>query len=41
MIEKAIWFAVTAHEGTKRKGKDRTYILHPIEVMTIVAGIMR
>ena len=39
MIEKAIRFAVTAHEGTKRKGKDRPYILHPIEVMSIVAGM--
>ena len=39
MIEKAIRFAVTAHEGAKRKGKDRPYILHPIEAMTIVAGM--
>ena len=39
MIENAIIFAVNAHAGTKRKGKDRPYILHPIEVMTIAAGI--
>ncbi len=38
-IEKAISFAVTAHKGAKRKGKDRPYILHPIEVMSIVAGM--
>ena len=39
MIEKAIQFAVSAHAGTKRKGKDRAYILHPVEVMTIVASL--
>lgn len=39
MIEKAIQFAVLAHSGTKRKGKARPYILHPVEVMTIVAGL--
>ena len=38
-IEKAILFAVNAHEGMTRKGKDRPYILHPVEVMTIVAGL--
>ena len=38
-IEKAIRFAVDAHEGAKRKGKDRPYILHPLEAMTIVAGM--
>lgn len=39
MIEKAIIFAVNAHAGMNRKGKERPYILHPIEVMTIVAGL--
>ena len=39
MIEKAIQFAVSAHSGAKRKGKNRPYILHPVEVMTIVAGL--
>ena len=39
MIEKAIEFALKAHGGAKRKGKNRPYILHPLEVMTIVAGI--
>ena len=37
--EKAILFAVNAHAGLKRKGKNRPYILHPIEVMTIVGSI--
>ncbi len=39
MIEKAIQYAVFAHGGTTRKGKERPYILHPVEVMTIVAGM--
>ena len=39
MIEEAILFALKAHGGAKRKGKDRPYILHPLEVMTIVAGL--
>ncbi len=39
MIENAIQFAITAHAGTKRKGKERPYILHPIEAMTIVASL--
>lgn len=39
MIEKAIAFAVEAHAGAKRKGKGRPFILHPMEVMTIVADI--
>ncbi len=38
-VERAIQFAVFAHAGTKRKGKDRPYILHPIEAMTIAAGL--
>ena len=36
--EKAILFALKAHDGTKRKGKDRPYILHPLEVLTIVSA---
>ena len=39
MIEKAIIFAASAHYGTKRKGKTRAYILHPIEAMTIVGSL--
>ncbi len=38
-IESAVQYAVFAHAGTKRKGKDRPYILHPVETMTIVAGM--
>ncbi len=38
-IERAIQYAVDAHAGSKRKGKDRLYILHPIEAMTIVADL--
>lgn len=39
MIEKAIIFATKAHEGQFRKGVPVPYILHPMEVSTIVAGI--
>ena len=38
-IAKAIIFAVDAHGCTTRQGKDRLYILHPIEAMTIVASL--
>ena len=38
-IEQAIKFAVDAHAGMKRKGKERPYILHPMEVMSIVADM--
>lgn len=38
-VERAIQFATFAHAGTKRKGKDRPYILHPIEAMTIAAAL--
>ena len=38
-IENAIVFATKAHAGVTRKGKNRLYILHPIEAMTIVAGL--
>lgn len=37
--EKAILFALEAHDGVKRKGKDRPYILHPLEVLTIVGSL--
>lgn len=39
MIEKAIIFATYAHEGAQRKGKGRPFILHPIEVLTIIAPL--
>lgn len=38
-IEKAIIFATHAHEGATRKGKDKAYILHPLEAMIIAAGV--
>lgn len=37
MIDKAIDFAVKAHEGQFRKGTKRPYIVHPIEVGDIVS----
>lgn len=37
MIEKAIVFATQAHEGQFRKGADRPFILHPLEVGEIVS----
>ncbi len=38
-VENAIAFAVKAHAGAKRKGKDRPYILHPLEAMIIVGSL--
>ena len=35
-IENALLFATKAHAGKYRKGTDRPYIIHPIEVMSIV-----
>ena len=35
-VEKAVVFATRAHAGTYRKGKNKPYILHPIEAMAIV-----
>ncbi len=39
MINKATAFATNAHEGQLRKGTDRPYILHPIEVSEIVTTL--
>ena len=36
MIEKAMKFATRAHEGQFRKGTQRPYIVHPVEVSEIV-----
>ncbi len=41
MLEQAIEFAVKAHAGTCRKGSDVPYIVHPVEVMKIVATLTR
>ena len=38
-VEKAIRYAAAAHAGVRRKGKNRPYILHPIEAMTIVGKL--
>lgn len=39
MIDRAIEFATKAHEGQFRKGTKRPYIVHPVEVGDIVAGM--
>lgn len=39
MIDKAIAFAVKAHEGQPRKGTEIPYIFHPLEVGMIVSRI--
>lgn len=36
LFDKAIMFATEAHAGQKRKGKDKPYILHPLEAAAIV-----
>ena len=37
MIDQAIIFAFVAHRGMVRKGDGQPYILHPIEVMSLVS----
>lgn len=37
LLDRAIIFAVRAHAGTERRGKGFPYIVHPIEVVEIVA----
>lgn len=37
MIDRAIEFATKAHEGQVRKGTERPYIVHPMEVGEIVS----
>lgn len=39
MINKATAFATKAHEGQLRKGTEKPYIVHPLEVAKIVASI--
>lgn len=39
LLDRAIIYAVRAHAGTGRKGKNYPYILHPLEALNIVAGI--
>lgn len=38
LFDKAVAFAVMAHSGQKRKGKEKPYILHPLEVAAIVGA---
>ena len=38
-LEEAVLYAAVSHAGTRRKGKSIPYILHPLEVMTIVGSI--
>lgn len=38
-VDKAIRFALKAHEGTERRGKGFPYIIHPLEAMAIVASM--
>ena len=37
LLDKAIHFAVDAHQGAERRGKGFPYILHPMEAAAIVA----
>jgi (p)ppGpp synthase/HD superfamily hydrolase len=37
LLDKAIILAVHKHSGTKRKGKEFAYIVHPMEAVAIVA----
>lgn len=38
-IEKAMQFAIEAHRGAVRKGTNKPYILHPIEVLQILSSM--
>ena len=38
-LNEAIKYAVDCHAGQQRKGTNRPYILHPLEVMTILNGV--
>ena len=39
LMERALQFAADAHKGVCRKGTKIPYIIHPVEVATIVAGL--
>ncbi len=41
VLEKAVAFAVKAHEGKPRKGSGLPYILHPMEVVMIISAMSR
>ncbi len=38
-VSEAIAFAVSAHDGMRRKGSNLPYILHPMEAAAIVGGL--
>ncbi len=38
-LERAIIFAIQAHHGMRRKKENIPYIIHPLEVVTILAGM--
>jgi len=39
LVDKAIKFAVDAHAGTGRRGKEYPYIIHPLEALSVAATI--
>ena len=39
LLEKAIIFATEKHSGSLRKGTDIPYIMHPLEAVSIAAGM--
>jgi len=39
LLDRAIKFAVDAHEGAERRGKGFPYVVHPLEVVAICATI--
>lgn len=41
MFEKAVIFATDAHTGQKRKGTHLPFIIHPLEVASIVAAMTK
>ncbi|MBQ2197224.1 MAG: hypothetical protein II406_00575, partial [Bacteroidales bacterium] len=39
LFDKAVIFAVKAHQGTERRGKGFPYIIHPMEAAEIASTI--
>ena len=40
-LDKALIFAIKAHSGVERRGKDLPYIVHPMEAVAIVATMTK
>ena len=40
-LDKALVFAIKAHSGVERRGKDLPYIVHPMEAVAIVATMTK